>query len=104
VRDIYPFWGTPGLARRWPDGLVDECRAGRCPEVCYAPRTLVQWRRPLLAWHTSGYANGRVGGLNSLIKKFKRVAAGFRSFTNSRLRILLACGGCNWARLRVPPR
>jgi transposase len=45
-----------------------------------------------------------VEGLNSLIKKIKRVAAGFRSFTNYRLRILLAVGGCNWDLLGTPPR
>jgi transposase len=58
-------------------------------------RTLVQWH-PILARHTTGHTNGPVEGLNSLIKKLTRVAAGFRSFTNYRLRILLACGGCNW--------
>jgi hypothetical protein len=67
-------------------------------------RTLVQWREAILAWHTTGYTNGPVEGLNSLIKKLKRVAAGFRSFANYRLRILLACGGCNWTLLGTPPR
>jgi len=47
---------------------------------------------------------GPVEGLNSLIKKLKRVAAGFRSFANYRLRILLACGGCNWDLLGTAPR
>jgi transposase len=47
---------------------------------------------------------GPVEGLNSLIKKVKRVAAGFRSFTNYRLPILLAVGGCNWDRLGTHPR
>jgi transposase len=52
-------------------------------------RTLVQWRGAILAWHPCGYTNGPVEGLNSLIKKVKRVATGFRSFRNYRLRILL---------------
>jgi hypothetical protein len=34
----------------------------------------------------------------------KRIAAGFRSFANYRLRILLACGGCNWSNGSAPPR
>jgi transposase len=67
-------------------------------------RTLKQWREAILAWHTTGYTNGPVEGLNSLIKKIKRVAAGFRSFANYRLRILLACGSCNWDLLGTPPR
>ena len=31
-------------------------------------RTLVQWREAILAWHTTGYTNGPVEDLNSLIK------------------------------------
>ena len=58
---------------------------------------------PILAWHTTGHSNGPVESLNSLIKKLKGVAAGFRSFTNYRLRILLACGGCNWDLLATAP-
>lgn len=54
--------------------------------------------------HTTGYTNGSVEGLNSLIKKVKRVAAGFRSFTTYRLPILLAVGGCNWELLGTHPR
>ncbi len=42
--------------------------------------------------------------LNSIIKKVKRVGAGFRSFTNYRLRILLAVGGCDWSLLGRAPR
>jgi hypothetical protein len=57
-----------------------------------------------LVWHTTGYTNGPVEGLNSLIENVKGVAAGFRSFANYRLRILLAVGGCNWALLGTHPR
>jgi transposase len=67
-------------------------------------RTLIQWREAILAWHTTGFTNDPVEGLNSLIKKLKRVAAGFRSFASYRLRILLACGGCNWALLGTHAR
>lgn len=86
------------------NGIIDECRTGKGPEVRGMARTLVQWREAILAWHTTGHTNGPVEGLNSLIKKIKRVAAGFRSFTNYRLRILLAFGGCNWNLLGTPPR
>jgi transposase len=57
----------------------------------------------ILAWHTTGHTGGPVEGLNSLIKKVKRIAAGFRSFVNYRLRILLACGACNWDLLGTHP-
>jgi transposase len=104
LRDLYTLWGDAPLARRWLDALIDECRAGQGSEVRGMARTLVQWRHPILAWHTTGHSNGPVEGLNSLIKKLKRVAAGFRSFANYRLRILLACGACNWDLLGTPPR
>jgi hypothetical protein len=59
-------------------------------------RTLKRWRGQILAWHTTGASNGPTEGLNSITKKVKRVGAGFRSFANYRLRILLAVGGCDW--------
>ncbi len=67
-------------------------------------RTLKCWRSQILAWHTTGATNGPTEGLNSIIKKVKRVGAGFRSFANYRLRILLAVGGCNWSLLDFAPR
>ena len=46
------------------------------------------WTRgQILAWHTTGASNGPTEGLNSVIKKVKRVGAGFRSFATYRLRI-----------------
>jgi Transposase len=99
VRETRPAEdGAGGAARSSPT-------AGPAP----APRS-AGWPAPscsgedaILAWHTTGYTNGPVEGLNSLIKKIKRVAAGFRSFTNYRLRILLAVGGCTWDLLGTPP-
>jgi transposase len=104
LRDLYTFWGDEPVARQWLNGLIGDCRAAVGAEVRGLARTLAQWREPILAWHATGHTNGPVEGLNSLIKKVKRIAAGFRSFANYRLRILLACGGCNWDRLGTPPR
>jgi hypothetical protein len=38
-------------------------------------------------------------GLNSIIKKIKRIATGFKRFDHYRTRILLAIGGVNWNNL-----
>jgi transposase len=103
-RDLYTFWGDEPVARQWLDGLIVDCRAAIGAEVRGLARTLVQWREPILACHTTGHTGGPVEGLNSLIKTVKRIAAAFRSFANYRLRILLACGGCNWDLLGTPPR
>jgi transposase len=104
VRDIYTLWGKPELAAVWVDALIDECRASTVAEIRGLGRTLKQWREPILAWHSTGASNGPTEGLNSIIKKIKRVAAGFRNFAHYRTRILLAIGGCNWNLIGAPPR
>ena len=78
------------------------------PECRRLVRTLHRWRDEILAFHTTGgHTNARTEATNLGIKAIKRVGRGFRSFTNYRLRLLLACGGINWhhqpaARLRGP--
>lgn len=104
LRELYTLWGERDTACRWLNGLIEDCRHGLGGEVRGMGRTLSQWREQILAWHQLGISNGPVEGLNSLIKKVKRVAAGFRNFDNYRTRILLATGGCNWALLGTPPR
>jgi transposase len=74
------------------NALIADCRAGCGPEVRGIARTLIQWREAILAWHTTGYTNGPVEGLNSLIKKiFKRVAAGFRTSPTT------GSASCSWS-------
>ncbi|MBA3303226.1 MAG: transposase [Acidimicrobiia bacterium] len=104
LRDLYTFGSDAELAGRWLDALVEDCRAGRAKEVRGMAGTLKRWRDQILAFHTTGASNGPTEGLNSIIKKVKRVAAGFRSFANYRLRILLAVGACNWSLLGTAPR
>lgn len=103
IRDLYTLWDQPAVAAGWFDAIVAGYREAKSAPVRGLARTLTQWRGPILAWHTHGHSNGPVEGLNSLIKKIKRVAAGFRNFANYRTRILLACGGCNWEPLGNPP-
>jgi hypothetical protein len=51
------------------------------------------WETQILAYHdTSGASNGPTEAVNLLIEKTRRIGHGFRSFTNYRLRLLLACG------------
>jgi transposase len=104
LRDLYTLYGNAELAGRWIDGIIDDCVEAEAKEVRGMARTLKCWRSQILAWHTTGATNGPTEGLNSIIKKVKRVGAGFRSFANYRLRILLAVGGCNWSLLDFAPR
>ena len=104
VRDLYTMWGDQPGATESLNRLIDFCRSSTATELRGLARTLKQWRHAIVAWHTAGHTNGPVEGLNSQIKKIKRVAAGFRKFTHYRLRILLSSGGCNWDLLGTPPR
>ncbi len=57
-------------------------------------RTLRAWRAQALAYFdTAGLSNGRTEAINLLIEKARRLAHGYRSFTNYRLRMLLAASG-----------
>ncbi len=102
TRDMYCWFGDPDAAAVWVDGLIDECRSSTVAEVRGLGRVLKQWRGPILAWHTTGASNGPTESLNSIIKKIKRIGAGFTNFRNYRTRILLAIGGCDWTLIGLP--
>ena len=64
------------------------------PEVARLGRTLRAWRQQLLAYFaTKGVSNGGTEAINLLIEKTRRIAHGFRHYTNYRLRILLVADG-----------
>ena len=102
VRDIYTLYGKPEEATHWVDTLIIDCKESTVPEIRGLGRVLKQWRDPILAWHTTGASNGPAEGLNSIIKKLKRIGAGFKRFDHYRTRILLACGGVNWNNILNP--
>jgi transposase len=55
--------------------------------------TISAWEPQILAYHsTGGASNGPTEAVNLIIEKTRRIGHGFRSFTNYRLRLLLACG------------
>ena len=96
LRELYTLWGQPEVARRWLAALISDLAGQPGTELRGMARTLRRWRGQILAWHTTGVSNGPTEGLNALIKKVKRIAAGFRNFAHYRLRVLLHAGGCNW--------
>ncbi len=91
--------GPPREARRRFDAVIAECRESTVPELHRLARTLVRWRSEILAHHTTGASNGATEAVNLVVKKVIRVAHGFRSFKNFRLRVLLHCG----AEWHTPP-
>ena len=70
-------------------------------EVKSLARTLVRWKDEIIAWHKSHVTNASAEGMNNLIKRVKRVAFGFTSFKNYRIRSLLYAGKPNWDLLKT---
>ena len=59
-------------------------------------RTITKSRQEISAGHQSHVSNGPTEAANNLIKVVKRIAFGFTSFRNYRIRALLYAGKPNW--------
>lgn len=105
VRSIYDHH-DPGLAVGFVERLGRDLQDETCPiEVRSLGRTLIRWRDQIAAWHRAHVSNGPTEAANNLIKRIKRVAFGFTSFRNYRIRVLLYAGRPNWDLLAtVTPR
>jgi transposase len=71
--------------------LTDRLATSALPELQTFRRTLLRWRREILAYFGTGLTNGRTEGFNNKAKLVKKRAYGYRSFRNYRLRLLNAC-------------
>lgn len=71
--------------------LLVSLAASPLPELQTFRRTLVRWRREILAYFGTGLTNARTEGFNNKAKLVKKRAYGYRSFQNYRLRLLNAC-------------
>ena len=91
LRSMYAADTRAEAATRF-DAFVAECRDSAVPELHRLSRTAVRWRREILAHHATGASNGPTEAVNLIVKKVIRVAHGFRSFRNFRLRVLLHAG------------
>jgi transposase len=91
LRAMYAAEDVEHAAGRF-DAFVAECKGSRVPELHRLARTAQRWRVEILAHHHTGASNGRTEAVNLVVKKVLRVAHGFRSFRNFRLRVLLHCG------------
>jgi transposase len=105
LRELYDV-PTYELAAPFIDELIEIFADDTFPiEVRSLGRTLKKWRDAIIAWHKLHITNGPTESMNNLAKRVKRVAFGFRSFTNYRVRALLYAGKPNWDLLAtVTPR
>lgn len=96
VRSIYdhtdPDVGLEFVTRLGTDLQDESCP----PEVNQLGRTITRWRHQIAAWHQAHVSNGPTEAANNLIKIVKRIAFGFTSFRNYRIRTLLYAGRPNW--------
>ncbi len=93
VREIYHA-ESPTKGRELATKLLDTLHTCPIKEVARLGRTLRQWRNEILAYFaTGGVSNGGTEAINGVIEKTRRLAHGFRNFTNYRIRILLAADG-----------
>lgn len=83
---------TPAEAAVRFEHFVAECRSSAVPELHRLARTALRWRTEFLAHQLTGAFNGPTEAVNLVVKKVPRVAHGFRSFDDFRLRVLLHCG------------
>ena len=105
VRSIYDHTDAD-LAIEFVTQLGADLQDTSCPpEIRQLGRTITKWRSQIAAWHQAHVSNGPTEAANNLIKRVKRVAFGFTSFRNYRIRTLLYAGKPNWALLpTITPR
>ncbi len=97
---------TPAAGRAIAERVLDSFHHCPIPEIARLGRTLRSWRTEVLAYFDDdpawyGISNGGTEAINLIIEKTRRLAHGFRNFTNYRIRILLAADGTRpWRRRR----
>jgi transposase len=93
----------PAAGRRLAEEIITSFPSCPIPEVARLGRTLRMWKQQVLAYfETRGVSNGGTEAVNLVIEKTRRLAHGFRNFTNYRLRILLAASGNRPYRRKTP--
>ena len=99
VRSIYDVTDAE-IADTFVSELAEDLKhKSRPPEVRSLGRTLKRWHDQIVAWHQAHFTNAAAEAMNNLVKRVKRVAFGFRSFRNYRIRALLYAGRPNWSLL-----
>ena len=92
LRNIYH--SKPERGRELVAAVIASFPTCPIPEVARLGRTLKQWKTAILAYFdTNGASNGPTEAINGVIETTRRIARGFRNFTNYRIRCLLAAGG-----------
>ena len=89
---LHRFYRTRGYnkASRALIALTDRMAGSQLKEIQTLRKTLMKWRKEILAYFKTKLTNGRTEGYNRLAKLYQYRAFGYRSFKNYRLRLLNA--------------
>ena len=71
--------------------LTDWLAQSKIKELKKLRRTLMAWRKEILAYFETRLTNARTEGFNNVAKLVQKRAYGYKSFENYRLRLLNAC-------------
>ena len=90
---LHSFYRTKGTKRaaKALTRLTDTLARTEVRELKRFRRTLVSWRKEILAYFENRLTNARTEGFNNVAKLVQKRAYGYRSFENYRLRLLNAC-------------
>lgn len=90
LNSIYRIRGR-NRAKRALAKLTDTMAFSTLPELKTLRRTLIYWRKEILAYFYCRLTNARTEGFNGKAKLVIRRAYGYKSFRNYRLRLLNSC-------------
>lgn len=96
AQDLRAAYRDPDLkiGRQRAEALIGTMTSCPIPEVARLGRTLRRWKDAFLAYFTTDRSsNGGTEAVNGIIELHRRLARGYRNFTNYRLRMLLVAGG-----------
>lgn len=90
---LHRFYRTRGYhnASRAIKNMIDRMSFSAIKQVRTLRKTLIKWKEEILNYFLTGLTNGRTEGFNNKAKLVKRMAYGYKSFENYRLRLLNAC-------------
>jgi len=71
--------------------LTDDMALSNIKEIKTLRSTFMKWRKEILEYFKTGLTNARTEGFNRKAKLIQRMACGYRSHRNYRLRALYAC-------------
>jgi transposase len=71
--------------------ITDDMASSIIKEIKTLRKTLMKWRKEILQYFKTGLTNARTEGFNRKAKLIQRMACGYRSHRNYRLRALYAC-------------